>query len=332
MIQSLARATDKSGTHVNMGIAMIKIIACLAVVSLHFGGNAFGRRLAVPIFMFLAFYLSAKHVTADDWSRLLKRLRRLFVPFAFWGLVAGAQMALSGCKVSLWDVVLQLTTGCRLCGHLWYLSALLLFTAGLFVLNKYIKSWWRTFILGVSVIACFGLQYSGVNYRVFAPITSKPWLTIARLVEVWPIAVAGLAFARYYKDIEKRGVRWTIFSLSCIGLIISGGFMVSRLPSLPMGFGYQGLAPFGMSVALSIIFVIIGDLYPGWGGGKCGKLIGMCGSLTGGIYFCHVAVGTELVRLTGLGKSHFLMGLVFLGSLCFAWLLSRFKYTSWMVK
>lgn len=44
----------------NIGIDLFKIIACYAVVSIHFGATVPLLDLAVPCFFFLAFYLSPK--------------------------------------------------------------------------------------------------------------------------------------------------------------------------------------------------------------------------------------------------------------------------------
>ena len=41
---------------INLLVAMLKLIACYAVVSIHFGGTLPFAGLAVPVFMFFSFY------------------------------------------------------------------------------------------------------------------------------------------------------------------------------------------------------------------------------------------------------------------------------------
>ena len=41
----------------NYALGVLKLIAALEVVWIHFGKGGFGLRLAVPVFMFVSFYL-----------------------------------------------------------------------------------------------------------------------------------------------------------------------------------------------------------------------------------------------------------------------------------
>lgn len=84
----------------NFGVDILKVLSCGGVVCLHFGGNLPFVVAAVPIFMFLAAYLSGPVVFSGDWTMLRTRLIRLYCPFLAGGrFILHSTSSMSGVSI-----------------------------------------------------------------------------------------------------------------------------------------------------------------------------------------------------------------------------------------
>lgn len=88
MVITIIEAKEKT---INSGISILRLLASYGVVLCHFCDmemHSFGdffRRLAVPCFTIIAFYLLAVKWKNISLRGIRDRLWRLFVPMAAWG-------------------------------------------------------------------------------------------------------------------------------------------------------------------------------------------------------------------------------------------------------
>ena len=110
----------------NIGIALLKIAACFGVVWLHFGANCQFAVVSVPLFMILSVYLSARKL--GDRGGLIKRLARLYLPFAAWGIIYFTLGTILERRIDFANLILQLTIGVPACPPLYFIFLLIVST------------------------------------------------------------------------------------------------------------------------------------------------------------------------------------------------------------
>lgn len=312
----------------NLGIALIKVFACLLVISLHFGGKAFGRRLAVPAFMFIAVYLSAKTIMSGDGVRLRKRLLRLLVPYAAWGVIGYAYRAFAYDLCNPLDLVEQLLTGYPTCGHMYYINLLFWFTILLFLVEKLFRRWSVILCLSLTALS-FVMQYTGWNYALFGGIEAGVRHTLGRFFEFLPLAAGGLMLAKVDREggvspKRKCQVAMVLFGISAI-------LMACGFPGYPPGFAYGGFAPFLMCLSSCVLLVAWGDVHSD-GQGKWSQVLVALSMLTPGIYYCHMIVGEAVRHVLGWGNSHALALVVAFASAAVVAAVLRVKWVAWIMK
>ena len=311
-------------TRRNIGIDMLKVLACMGVVSLHFGSGGYGRRLTVPIFVFFSCYL---YSSKGQNGRKLDRILRLWIPFLVWGLLGLVAFYLIH-KSLLWsDVAWQLVFGYPAAQHLYYLIDLILMTLIIWAIRHAPTKACANLVFAVLVVACLVFQYTGLNFKFCAALHSNMRYTIGRLVELLPCAIVGDVIGELH-CIDRHPM------LSFVGAAIA--FIVAALlfavyRVMPEGFGYQGLFPLVMAISICVVGIAIGEKvarsrYANWM-----LPIDSIGALTPGIYFIHDVVGKIIESLTGLSHSHVLAVVVFLISAILAWVLSSNHWTKWMI-
>lgn len=319
---------SESVKKLNLGIALIKVFACLGVISLHFGGKAYGRRLAVPAFIFIAIYLSAKTILSGDGERLRKRLWRLFVPYATWGII-GYVYRVFVCGLSNpMDLVEQLLTGYPTCGHMYYVNLLFWFTILLFLMAQLFRRWFAA-LCPLLIILSFVMQYSGWNYALFGGIEAGARYTLGRFFEFLPLAVCGLMLAKVdFRQVISPKCKCQV-ALALFG--ISSVLMAVGFPGYPPGFAYCGFAPFLMCLSLCVLLVTWGALFPSEQS-KVSQVLCFISTLTPGIYYCHMIVGWTMQRMLGIEKSHLLALVVALSSAVVVASVLRLRKFAWIMK
>ena len=96
----------------NFGIDFLKTLACIGVVSLHFGGGVKLCVVSVPVFMFLSLFLSAQVIQGG--SGIASRIIRLYHPFCAWGLIYWVALSIHDRNLEIANLVRQLIL---LCGY-----------------------------------------------------------------------------------------------------------------------------------------------------------------------------------------------------------------------
>ena len=314
----------------NVGIALLKLVACSGVISLHFGGAGFLRKPAVPTFVFIGFYLSARLFSQWDFNRLLKRLYRLAVPFVAWGLLSLLCWGMTGNEVSLEMVSQQLLCGRTAdvpAAHLYYLEVCIILTAVLYFVPRRRQD----LLLVVLIVLLFVWQYSNLNYRVFNRLGYVAMNTFGRISELGTYACTGILFANFLPLVSRRKWFWwtcpVAFGLSC------AVYVLQMIPT-PSGFSYQGVSVFLLTVSLNAPVILLGEIL------MCREGVMSSGfvtrlkyvaSLTSGMYYMHMLVGTAAVWILGLAHSFALAVIIFVVCAVLTAFARRFKWLYWLV-
>lgn len=306
----------------NIGLDLLRVWLSFEVVIDHFwhqkglsGVWAFlssMRNLAVPCFLLMSFYLTANRYATSDGAWLKRRFGRLCVPYFVWPVIYfililvcsaisstfvsttisttelkyyGFDLALNG-----WDLVRQWIFGLdrRLVHQFWFHSNMIFWTAGLFVLLKYVvRQKARTALLVGGIMFCLVLQYSGANNFLFDRISFEFKYSAGRLFSTFPYAAVAILIGLQRKRVDAAsGATRVLFA--AIGLFLlffvhySGGF------PRPKGLGYQGVSLLLMALGTVAFFYCLPfDRAPA----AVGTVIGWVSKFCMGIYCCHLVVG-----------------------------------------
>jgi len=308
----------------NVGIDALKILACFAVVSLHFGDGGYGRRLAVPIFVFFSCYLCA---CRGQNGAVHNRLLRLWIPFIVWGLLGLFVYALMAKGLSWSDVAWQLTFGYPAAQHLYYLIDLIIITLAIRAIRHVPDRACQNVVLCGLVVGCLVSQYAGLNYKLCGGLHQNMRYTIGRLAELLPCAIIGDMIGSWH-FIDRRP---RLSFVCALGTFIVTALLFVLCKEFPNGFGYQGLGSLVMAISICILSIAVGEELSHMKYTKWMLPIASIGALTPGIYFAHDVVGKTIESITGLSHSYILTMVVFLTSAIFAWVLSSTRWTKWTI-
>lgn len=263
-----------SDSKYNYALGALKLIAALEVVWIHFGKGGFGLRLAVPVFMFVSFYLLG---CRGEFS-MGDRIRRLVIPFWFWGVIYCAIGVVSEGKFDWVRIAYQLTFGSTYCAPLYFMMLMILFT----ILVGFVKH--GAALAGIAVLALV-TQYCGWNKAAFEATPAPIAYSLGRFAELLPIAVAGLLYGRYAKSLS---VSWRIGG-AAIGFMLVGALKFLHC-DCDAGFGYSGAVLLVAAAALSMLVETVGETVGdcrGMFGGRVKRLF----AISSTIYFVHIGVG-----------------------------------------
>lgn len=304
----------------NIGIDALKAIACAGVVIQHFGGGAWGSvvKFAVPVFMFVSIYLSGNTIQRGDICHLMHRMKRLYIPFALWGILYFLTMCVVEHRFSVSDLLLQLTIGVPACPPLYFIFLLAANTVLIFLVarsGRYALAW-----LGVCFLGCLILQYAGLNGRIFAGLPFHPRHALGRFVELLPAAVCG-----YCLFLSNRKSLFALCSIVLLATVVVGDSL-----DCP-GFSYQGVYVLCGAVGVSSIAVLLGDRVSIGMPKGIGACVGGIAGLTAGIYYVHLLVGKCLELILGRHRSIAEAMFVLLLSAVGVFAMKRVRKLAWMV-
>lgn len=268
---------------------ILRIVACYAVVSMHFGRTLPFADLAVPVFMLMAFWFSPmfKHDCTASFKPIIHRIIRIAVPYLFWGCTGCVARWVMERSVNLEILGHQLLFGLTGNSSLWFLNVLIICTTLVGVI-AFLPETIRWCVVISLFAICFGLQYSGANSMMWKALPCAGEITCGRIVEMIPYALVGSSARFFLENKRVCGLVGIILFgaaliFNCLGIDLSclgysyGGFMRLMLASglFFVIIGFDGLLPFKQSVAHSVSLV---------------------GGLTAGCYYMYKLVG-EVLRL-----------------------------------
>ena len=269
---------------INLLVAMLKIIACYAVVSIHFGETLPCAGLAVPIFMFLSFYFTS----LNGGGGLPRRIKRLGLPFLFWGIVPFLVHCVFARRIDWMSLFSQLTAGAPENHPLYFLMLMMLYSILVFPVAK-LPSRIENVSLVVLALLCFVLQYSGLNARIWNALPRWHELLCGRFFELLPAAL----FGRFVRNCRNRFNDRTWVLCGIITILVFGVALWFHLDISPLGYDYQGVPNLLATVGICILCIVIGEHLK-----FHERIVGLVMSLSGataGIYYMHQFVGHVFV-------------------------------------
>jgi len=292
---------------------------------------------AVPVFMTLAFFFSARHFETADAQWLGHRMFRLFWPFVVWSVLTfvvdrafcgGANIRDPFGGTATWEAFgWHLIGGTALAYHLqmWFMAVLIWLTPCFFLLFRHVPAKGRAFLWVFLFVAAFGFQYTGFNKWLCSPIPVFGLrIPAGRLLEMLPYACLGLLIAAARPSFGSLDRRKRM-GLSVFFLALFAFFKTTPVFLDAPGFSYSGLGRMAMAVsALGFFYFLPLEGLPR----LIGTSIAYVSRYALGIYMVHNVLGFLLhgtvFRRLGLTQHTLLTTLiVFVVSWFLCWLIGR---------
>lgn len=286
-----------------LGLELLRAVMSFCVVLIHFWNTeklpvvliplAGFIHYAVPVFMFMSFFLTQRRFLAQNTTYNKRRLWKLIWPQIAWtviyfGVYTVTDKMMGTGIIKAWsDFFWQLFTGHspKINAAMWYQIALICLTLLFILIFNYLTA--KKGVVAICGLLIFSIwwQYSGLNEAVFADLRSELKYPLGRLFEMIPYATT--AFLVSYFQIHRKLEKYRVPSL--LGMIlITGIFMKYSFISNPPGYGYSGvqkiLIAFGLIMAAWLLPV---EKLPA----AATKIITVLSRYTFGIYCMHNLVG-----------------------------------------
>lgn len=200
------------------------------------------KGLAVPTFMFISFYFSAKTFDTQNTSKTKKRIWRIVYPQIGWAIIYWLIYYFIQTKVNLsisfTDLIWQIVTGHspKLNPSMWFQTVLIALTLLFMVVLRFVNKRNGLLFFFILTICSLYFEYSGYNNMLFGTLRYELKYPLGRFFEMIPYAVLGysVAYFNLYNWVRKK--RTLSIILLGIGIILL--FKFSIIPSAP-GFGYS---------------------------------------------------------------------------------------------
>lgn len=339
----------------NYSIAFVKILFSFFVICIHYWNmddlrgvyffDAVHRlmEVTVPVFLIMSFFLTTEIFTSKDKKKIKKRLVRLVIPFYMWGILYYIGYScidlFLGYKINpdlsfnslLWQITLGHSK--ELCPPLWYLLDSIIISIvfwSIFKISDIFKWNLMLFLLVISL----GMQYSGINYRIFGRFQYEICYPLGRLAEVFPYACIGMIVSASGCLKKLKSFRLYTFVICILSLlVVAYGNLFTRPEK---GFAYGGTY---MIVYATLVFVLFYMIPFDKSPILIKKGLRTISKYSLGIYCIHLGVGYiwNNVFCDYFGwKQDIFVGCIaiFLISLLFAWLISKipFKCSKYIVE
>lgn len=261
----------KKKINFNYGLAILKSLLAFSVISTHyFKQNSTknkiilfltkNRKLHVPSFFIISFYLMSEHLLSLSIKYLLRRIKRLLIPYIIWPIIVWiinhilnillkSQLFPSSIQV----LKLQLLWGCIFMPQFWFQWDLIIITLFFYMINLIFINH-ALFILQLLLLLSYICQYSEYHYKnIFMKYNYYNRYTIGRLFETIPFGVTGFSFGFYnYFNILKNLKGKTLI----LSLIIYNIVKDYNIFSDIKGLSYQGINLNIQSICIISIFVL----------------------------------------------------------------------------
>ena len=291
--------------------------------------------VAAPMFFIMSFYLSFDRFETADYH-IAKRLWRLYYPQIVWAFAYfGGYYALScifrDTGMIIPDVVLytkkdllwQLLLGSDryLCPQFWYQSVLIIITVITYTVYRLSGKHALKIMAVIGIIALI-LQYSLINFHLFARYEYEIWYPTGRIAESLPFAVMGLLLCRsgILRILKKHWITASLISFSILTLL-SYLFII---PRPKYGFDYDGIGLLLYGLFTFLIFGLIPfDKAPEF----VKRVLRFLSKYSFGVFCIHLGIGRCWLLILsgyyGMGAITFVDSMIIYAvSLLLAWLIS----------
>lgn len=301
---------EKTNTY-HYGFAIVRTFMCFIVVTCHFWSTeapvwlqplSMLKPFAVPVFMFLSFYLSHGLIMGRDTTRALRRLRRLLLPQIGWAIIYFVVYWVLGALLhkelvtGISDLFWQMLTGHSesLNPTMWFQTDLIILTVLFFGVFRFLSEKTGILVLCGLSLLCLAGQYSGMNYAVFGGMRFELAYPLGRVAETLPVAALGLFAARWnlltFRKARSLPVALGAFVLSWVFVVADRQLPLTGVDT----FGYAGIWKmlYAFSVAVFAYGVDLSRLSD-----KAKKAVGFLTDYTLGIYCGHRLVAFFVLNI-----------------------------------
>lgn len=298
------------GRSFNYGLALLKSLMCFEVVLDHFWMEdasiylmpfkAMGL-VAVPIFMFISFYLTERIFLDSDGKRIKKRIWRVCWPQIGWALIYYLAFKIAQLKINFGvrfkDFIWQIITGHSpvINQSMWFQTVLIVLTLVYFLIFKFMKTEKGIAVTYVMMFLALIIQYTGINIKLFNSLRYELKYPLGRFCEMVPYATLGFSCAYYnvFEKIKSYVSTTKIFFLIMFGMNFIFLFNYEVINAAP-GFGYSNnnfipISLFMTGFAFLIPFENLSE--------KIKRVIKFFTGYTLGIYCMHRLVGEFFLRI-----------------------------------
>ena len=260
------RQTDEKSF--NYGLALLRMLMCFEVVLCHCWSTdipmylqpfSMLRGYAVPVFMFMSFFLTQKSFMKRDKDYAFNRIWKLLLPQIVWSVVYFVIYWLVGTIIhynlvnGISDLFWQLFTGHspRLNPTMWFQTDLIVISVLFFIIFFFCKETVGISIIVLMSIVCLILQYSGLNYLLFGSMRYELSYPLGRLSETIPMATVGFLASRFnlLKPIKDKYIGNLIISVILTALF---GILDKKVLVVSGNFSYAGIWKIGVALCLTM--------------------------------------------------------------------------------
>lgn len=295
----------------NYSIAFTKMFLSFCVVCCHYWNpeNAtfypvvMLRRMcavAVPIFIIMSFFLTEKIYADENTSKIKGRAWRLIYPYFSWALlyffgytILDRILKLIGFEQGLQlsftyhDLLWQMAFGSDrfLCPQLWYQFDLIVLTALVWIIFRYLKRYAWQIMIFLGIISYY-IQYSGINNKLFGEYEYEVRWSTGRLIEVLPLVCIGLFLANknFLERIKVHRLYVAVICIISLLIIAYGGLFTTP----PDGFGYGGTyIAFYATIAFTLFYQLPFEKLPN----IFKKILAFLSKYSFGVFCIHFGVG-----------------------------------------
>ena len=300
----------ESKSSLNLGIELLRFIMCFWVILYHCFDTKnkrikeiiINKRFHVPTFMFISFYFFYNSLNSRNINKIKARLIRLSVPYIIWPTIIWIfnnilylifQSNRYNRRLTLIELIYQLTFGIKIYGVVWFNNIVLLFIIFFTLISLLFKT---KFLLIFQIISILIYAFDYSKYRRFF-IKTYTWIFLGRVLGMFPISVAGLSISSLYiisklKIDKKRNKAILICFLNIFFLFKYDIFIINK------GYVYRSII---FNIA-AINFFILFSLIP-FENIRNKLIIFFIRTLTnytGGIYYVHMIVKRNLNKQINL--------------------------------
>lgn len=253
-VYNLERPTDRY----NYGLELLRTLMCFEVVLCHFWDTSNSssillifnilRNYAVPVFMFMSFYLMQKNFVKKDKNYAFNRIWKLILPQIVWSVVYFIIYFVFGLILNvklvngIQDLFWQIFTGHSpvLNETMWFQTNIIIISIIFFAFFYFFNEKKALIMIVVLSLICIFLQYSEINYNLFSTLRYEVKYSFGRLAETFPIATLGVVVSRYNLITLVKKSNW-------INLLIWGGLTLLFISlertylSVSSDFNYAGI-------------------------------------------------------------------------------------------
>lgn len=270
----------------NYCLALLRILVCYAVISIHFGTTLPFSGLAVPIFMLMAFYFQKDDHTC---LYLKKRLGRIAVPFLVWSLAGFLARSFVDGKIEWQMLGYQLLFGMPANSPLYFMNLLMINTLIVWAIERWFEKIWLWLYVFI-VLACIAFECSSLNGSVWTWLPKVGEITCGRFVELLPFAVIG----RMLHSLDRDGNIVSMIICGIVSCMIFGLLQVVGICPNGCYYNYGGLYFIFIATGMFAIVAGVGNALSSEGVARFQHLLRRAAEFSGlmsGVYFSHKIVG-----------------------------------------